>query len=302
MKNFNGRIIILILWACLYSVIVQNNNHIFAQNTEKPNSKFAIWFGVRVYNQPPLGSSDKIDFFDYYLSEDWDNTNYKAGYEYLGISYFNKWNKNFETDLRVTVDPSFSPNTLFARASYYPHKLLGVALTYNACPQLLNQYDAYFQQSPIYQNMSARIISEQYPQWNIYDQSISIGAISPLNVGSLHLKLGLHAGLMFVSPFKTSILLSDNNSNYKAIHTYRFTPSAAAFINPEAVLEIDIHEFNGKAFGLQLQTSWIWTQRSINYKQTMYEWTTVSPVTQKVIAPKHDFEKFEFDAGLFYKW
>ena len=292
----NNRIICILILGISFSATAMS------QKTEKPDSKFAIWFGVRNFDQPPLNSSDNIDFFDYYLIEDWDKTNYKAIYEYLGFSYYKKWNELIETDLRFTVDPGFTPNTFYLRGTYYPKPYLGLALSYYVYPQLLNNYDEYFQKSLIYRNMYSQIITEQYPQWNLHDHTVSIGAVSPLNLGSLHLKLGVHAGLMFISPFKTSIFLRDKNSYYKTMLNYRFTPSTTVFINPDASLEIDILEFNGKAIGFQFQTSWLWAKRSINYKITQNEWTMESSSTENVKGVQHAFEKFEFDGGLFYKW
>lgn len=283
-------------------ILLLTINFTTAVFSQKPDSKFAMWFGVRNFEQPPLGSSENLDFFDYYLSEDWDNTNYNAIYSYLGFSYYKKWNTLFETDLRFTTNSTFTPNTFYARGTYYPTKYLGLAISYYAYPQLLNEYNTYFENSLNYRNMHALIITEQYPQWSIYDQTVSVGAVSPLNFGALHLRLGIHAGFMFIPTFSTSIVLSDKNSYYQTKLNYRFTPSTTVFINPEASFEIDVIKFNGKAIGIQFQTSLLWAKRSINYTVEQYEWTMETSTTNTVKGVKHSFEKFEFDGGLFYKW
>jgi len=295
MKNYQFQIILLLL-ICSFSKV-------FTQKNEDNDSKFSIWFGVRNFSQPPISSSDKLDFFDFYLSHDWENTNYKANYEYLGFSYSKKWNKQFETDLRMSVNSVFTPNTLYARGIYYQSRYIGFALSYYTYPQLLNNYEEFFQHSLNYRNMNSQILEyDHYPQWKVYDHTVSVGLISPLSFGSVHLKLGFHAGFMFLSPLSTDIFLSSTNTNYRALQNYRFTPSSAFFVNPEASLEFDIHEYKNKIFGFQFQTSWLWTKRSINYKLTQNEWTMETTSSQNINAVKHKFEKLEFDGGLFLKW
>lgn len=288
---------ILIFWATM--ILTQES---IGRNLEKSGNKFSIYFGIRDFKQPPLNNTDKLDFFDHYLSENWDKTNYTARYEYLGFGYSRKWSDAFESDFRFTTNSTFTPNTLYLNGIYYPKSFCGISLSYYLYPQLLNDYSDYFQTNTQYQNMYAQIVTEQYPQWSIYDHTFAIGLISPLNLGPVHLRLGIHTGLMFITPFETTVWISDRNSYYQSLINYHFTASTSFFIKPEASLNIDLVSFNKKTIGLQIQTSWLSTKRSINYKETQNEWTLENTSYRKTNGAMHKFEKFEFDGGLVYKW
>ena len=131
---------------------------------------------------------------------------------------------------------------------------------------------------------------------------MSTGVVLPLHFDALHFRLSLNGGVILLSPFKTSVFVNNQYSNYRALHTYKFKPSASLFINPEASFNIDIHEFNGNAFGFQFQTSVLWAERSINYKRSSYEWTMDNKVENEIEGVSHSFQKFEFDAGLYFRW
>lgn len=288
---------VLFLFALIVVAIKTN-----AQNKENPNHKISVWFGVRDFNQPPLRTANDLDFFDYYISENWKQTNYHNIDSYLGVGYFRKWTKNIETDIRISINSALNPNSLFIRGYFYPTRRLGVSLSYYTYSQYLNDYSDYYTKGNNQSENTVRILTDQHPQWRIFDHNLGLGAVVPVDIEALHLKLELQAGVILLSPFHTSLVLGNEQSNYKALHQYAFKPSAAPFIKPEATLEIDMLEFNNKAIGLQIQTSCLWSKRSINYRRTSYEWTMKDRHTENIKSVPHTFKKFEFDAGFYYKF
>lgn len=272
---------------------------IYAQNTLNPDKQFSLWFGIRDYKQPPTETSAEPDFFDYYMDTDWESVTYRNIEGYLGMGYLRKWTQKFETDTRISINSGLRLNTFFQRAVYYPHKYWGVSLSYYACPQLMNDYSEFYVTNT---GQKARTLTDQHPQWRIYDHIVCAGVVLPLHFDALHFRFSLHGGAILLSPFKTSVFIDNEYSNYRALHFFKFKPSASLFINPEASFNIDIHEFNGNAFGFQFQTSVLWAERSINYKRSSYEWTMDNKVENHIKGVSHSFQKFEFDAGLYFRW
>lgn len=300
MKTNNLHYSVLSISLLLINLVIPDP--INAQNKENPDHKISVWFGVRDFNQPPLRTANDLDFFDYYISENWKQTNYHNIDSYLGIGYFRKWKNNMETDIRMSINSALNPNSLFIRGYYYPVSWLGFSLSYYTYSQYLNDYSDFYTKGNNQSGNTVRILTDQHPQWRIFDHNLGLGTVLPVEIDALHLKLELQAGVILLSPFHTSLVLGNEQSNYKALHRYAFKPSAAPFIKPEVTLEIDMLEFNHRAIGLQVQTSCLWSKRSINYRRTSYEWTMNDRQSESIKSVPHSFKKFELDAGFYYKF
>jgi hypothetical protein len=277
-----------------------SQGNLFSQSNESKKQKIALWFGSRDFNQPPLSNSTNLDFIDYFISSDWTHSNYKYDYLYLGFSYYSKWNSKWDTDLKVTLNSGFTPNTILASTTYYALKHLGISFTYYAYPQLLNDFSRFYVINQ--PNYYTSIDQSKGLQWSIYDHNISLGIITPIDVGFFHLKLGIDGGISMVSTFKNTVNQKEINSNFQQQIEYTTLPSSTFFISPKVELDLDCGKFEGKSIGFQIQSNWLSTKKAIDYKMTTYCWTIENQTHETIKGMVHQFDKFEFDVGLYYKW
>lgn len=271
-----------------------------AEKTTAPKESFSMWFGGRIFNQPPVGMANQLDFFDYLISEDWEQTNYRASYGYLGLGYSNLINQSFEADIRLTMNSAFRINTGYLRGIYYLVKQIGVTMTYYAYPQLLNEFRAYYDIQEL--KSYSYIDDPDRMQWSIYDHTVSAGILFPFNQNYLSFKVGVNAGIMFTGNFKCAVNQKEVHSNLRQRIEYEFLPSPAFFINPELELDIDFIRFKEKSVGMKIKSNWLTASKSIDYRKTVYQWTIENPVSEIINNVKHEFSRFEFDCGFYYQW
>lgn len=272
--------------------------------TEAQNKKFAdkvdLWFGWRYFHQPALGESEELNFFDYYMKDNEETQNYEATYEYLGFGWNKRWNLNWESDIRITLNSALELNSLFMRAIYFPKGKLGYFLSYYNYSQLMNSFTPYYDQK--YPGYLSVIDDHNWWQWEMMDRTFSAGITLPLEFGVIQIRPALSAGFIVGPEFNKSVDLKEVKSNYRQRIDYEFIRKPHFYINPEIQLNLELCKKERSSFGLQFKADLVVSMRSIDYQMTSYEWTMDSPQKANIPGIDHYFFKREFDLGIYYKW
>lgn len=271
-----------------------------AQSQFEKKTTLDVWFGVRHFNQPPMSDATVLNFFDYYFSDSESTQSYRSTYEYLGFGWNKRWNRHWESDLRITVNSALEPNTLFLRGTYFPQGKVGFMLTYQSVPQLMNSFTPYFE--PYQTNYIITINDPDWWQWNMYDYAFLAGIIYPVTLGPLELRPAFNAGVVVGSFFKTSVNFKERETNFRQRIDYEFLFSPFVVINPQIQIHLKCFQISNFEIGMQMKAEWLYGQRSIPYRQTKHEWVMQHPVRETVRPPRHHFNRLEFDAGLYTRW
>jgi len=265
----------------------------------KGKHQSSLWYGIRQIDQPPTQQGNKLDFIDYFHNKS-HLGQYQSKYDYLGLSLVSKWSPKWESDIRMTVNSGWSPASFYLRGSFFPIKSIGFSLTWYSCYQLIDDYSQYFPSTN--PELTAYSYTNVLAQWRIYDRNVSAGLIVPLDWRFIHLRLGVNAGIGFISSFDNSVLIKEVRSNYKALKNFVFQPSPFFVLEPEAQLNIDCFTLKNKTIGIQFASTWMSTTRSVSYTETTSEWTNEAKVSETVKGTRHHFTRFEFNGGLYVRW
>jgi hypothetical protein len=67
-------------------------------------------------------------------------------------------------------------------------------------------------------------------------------------------------------------------------------------------LDYDFLHMQKCTLGLQIQTSLLVQDKYINYRNTVFKWTNQQPEKETILSSKHNFLKYEIDAGIAVLW
>lgn len=263
---------------------------------------FSMWFGVRDIKIPPLQNNGEMDFYQYFISDAHDEnaSSYQYMYSYLGFAWLKRWNEKYATDLKLTMNSGLKFNTVYLSGIYYPAENLGLTLTLYSYPQWLNEIDGWLEkENPGFYNYYDQ---EDWPQWSVYNHTLSAGINFPLKTGILRLQPGFRAGVAVNSMTQIALFRKENITNYRERIEYKLQLSPSLFIQPEIKLNLDLIKLKKTAIGFQFQSSYLWMKKRINYKKTVYAWTMENPQTSLIRGNYHRYTNFEFDGGLFIRW
>jgi len=286
--KYTTRIFLLLILSILSTVSV---------NAEKPlENKISIWFGTRDIKHSPTAESitSITDILDYY-----DYSNGYPAYEYLGFASHQWWNNYFETDVRVTLNSSLRPNSLYLKGIYKTHKNFGFSVLYNLIPQNLRLSDVFIDYQP---KVNTYIRQTDGKYFFNYDHCLGLGVYIPLDFKFLHLNISLNAGLDHTFAFNRTVYLTAHDTNYRAIYDYNFESTNSLFLFPEMEFNIDIFTSQKMCFGLQIQSSWLGMYKNQPYTLKKSEWTNENNVSSHIKLPPQFITKFEFDGGLYFRW
>jgi hypothetical protein len=249
--------LIAIIFISNLNIIAETHNH----------SKLSIAFGTRdMWHTPNTvinnNQLDLINYFDY-------SDGYPA-YEYLEIAEHHWWSSKIETDLRIAVNPAFSPNYFHLKGIYKLNNWLGISAMYTALPQILRMSDAFQNFEP---KVDASVVQTDGKRLYQYDHYLGTGVYVPINYKSFHLNLSLNACTGISPAIDRTVYLYSQSTFYHAVYDFRIRPAMTFFVLPEVELNVDCIEIGRGNLGLQLKSSWMTTKKSIPYTLNKMEWT-----------------------------
>ncbi len=280
------------LYLIVIAIII--NQNIIAETPLK--SKLSIGFGIRDMWHTPNSTTnnqpiDLINYFEY--------TGIYPAYEYLEIAEHHWWNSKFETDIKIAVDPVFSPNYLYLKGIFKFKKNLGFSAMYIALPQSLRLYKVFESFEPV---VNTYIKQTDGKVIYNYEHCFGAGIYVPIDYDFFHINFSLNFCTGLSPGYNRTVQLNSYSTNYKAIYDYNVKSTISFFILPELEFNFEIVTIGKGSLGFQFKSNWMQTQKTIPYKLNKMEWTKDNSIELNVKPVPQKITKFELDGGIYFRW
>lgn len=92
-------------------------------------------------------------------------------------------------------------------------------------------------------------------------------------------------------PFSETVLQKEIGGNFLRRIDYQTKNTWGVFFFPELLLNFDCVKFDKSKLGIQFNANYFFANKSIDYKQTVSEWTVENPTSGSVNSPTHKYRK-----------
>jgi hypothetical protein len=265
----------------------------YSQKRFIENYELGLFFGFRDLRIDSLPNSANLDFINYMSYLDYD----PIGTIYIGLSAVFKLRNNFEVAFKVFTNDDIIPTAANLSAQHYFNDYLGLNFGLYTYPLFTSDYEVFHNMEDVGFHPS-----EYYSQRNIYDLGWIAGPVFRLNGKVFYANLKLNVGYSGFITFKEDLKQEKINSNFRRIVEYETTSKKEFFFFPEFKAGINIFTFKNSVLGMQFQSNMMISKRSLDYTRTTYNWSLVDKTTEEVSNPKHQFDIFDMDFGLFFRF
>lgn len=258
--------------------------------------ELGLFFGFRDLRIDSLPNSANLDFINYMSYLDYD----PIGSPYIGISTVFKLRNNFELALKVFTNDDIIPTAANLSVQHYFNNYFGLNFGLYTYPLFTSDYEVFHNLEDV--GFNPVLNSGYYRQRDIYDLGWIAGPVIRLNGKVFYANLKLNVGYSGFITFTESFKQEKINSNFRRIVEYETTSKKEFFFFPEFKAGINIFSFKNFILGMQFQSNMMISKRSLDYTRTTYNWSLVDKTTEKVSNPKHQFDIFDMDFGLFFRF
>ncbi len=275
-------------------LIVFSNLALLAQDKLLITYKLSMFGGLRDTKVDSFPNTQNLDFLNYLYD-------FHSGYdyEYFGFSgHF--WLKNsFEADIKIAMYDDFAPDNLNLTVQYFFHQNMGVNFGFYSHTQLMNGFNSFHITSDTgwYGDLETN-----FRQRKLRDRGFQGGIVIKEDFGFINPSLKINAGISSFKPFSETVLQKEIDGNFLRRIDYQTNNTWSFFFFQELLLDFDCMKFEKTSLGIQLQENYFFSNKSIDYTKTVFEWTAENPLTESVNPPKHKYGKFDFDLGIYLKW
>lgn len=264
------------------------------------NSKFIrhkeIGFILGVYEmyRDSFPNRQSTDFMNYVnKTPEW------VDYTYLGFSARLWLTHGIEVDARLGVDDAAVPLVANVGANYFPLAGWGLRLEAHRLTQYLNAFNAYHVQTDV---EFVGDLDHNYRQIRIHERGLTLGLIKRYRTASFEIEGSAGLGFTTTKPFEVMIYQKQIGGNLLRGYKYQTHETLSVLINPKLSITYYWQTKMGKLFGVELNTNYLFTRKTIEYTRTEWLWTTDNSTAQDFSPEKHSFGKFEVGIVLKRKW
>jgi len=256
--------------------------------------KFSFFAGLRDTKVDSFPNTQKLDFMNYLYDF---HTGYD--YEYIGVSGHLNFKNQMEADFKISMYDDFAPDNLNFTVQYFFHKNLGLNLGFYTHTQLMNGFNTFHltSDSGFYSDLETN-----FWQRKLWDRGLQLGIVARKDFGPFHPIMKINAGLSSFKPFSETVMQKEIDGNFIRRIDYQTKNTWSIFFFPELLLDLDCIKFEKTKLGIQLQANYFYSNKSIDYTETIFEWTAENPTSEKVDSPTHKYRKFDFDFGIYLRW
>jgi hypothetical protein len=258
---------------------------------------FSLFVGKRRFVQKSLiNDFQKLDFLENLTKHEY----LQSGQFYIGLDFRKQIKKNSISLIASSHDDIYFIN-FELKYGYMLHKNYGIMVGINQfnIPKIKKPP---FNFANEYQTFKTENFNQPYgEQVFIKNRSFFLSPFYRINNKWVSVESSLNIGLGGLT--KNRIEYNGSNiSTFEVIKVaYRATPSVFGFVQPNLRLAFFPVQFKKSQLGIQINATYLPTQRSYNYKRRIDIWTDDNPIFETVKAPKHHINRTEFDLGLIWK-
>jgi hypothetical protein len=274
--------------------IIAFNKEIHAQDKFINNYAISMFFGVRDTKVDSFPNTQNVDFMNYLY-----DSHEGSDYQYIGFSGHFWFKNHWESDIKVAMYDDFVPDNLDITAQYFFLKNIAASFGLYTHSALMNDFTMFHKTTGegLYGDLETN-----FRQRKLFDRGLQCGVLLKQVYGKFHASLKLSGGVSSFKPFSEVVLQKQIDGNFVWQIDYQTENTWNFFFFPDLRLNLDCFTMKKSKLGIQLQANYFYSEKSIDYTQTTYDWTIVNSTVQQVDSPKHSYRKFDLDFGLYLKW
>jgi hypothetical protein len=280
-----------LLFVLLFSI---SSLGVFSQNPFIVRYSFSGFFGQRDLKIENLAAGQNLNFVNYMSFLD---NGYVDGILYMGFSTHLQLRNGLDVDFKVFSNDDIFPTGGKLSVQYYWNNILGISVGLFANPFFTSDYENF------HNFMDAKFHSAQFynTQKNIFDLGWKVAPVLNFESGRFFANMRFNFGLSGFVPFTNEIYQEMINSNFRRIVRYETKYNKQFFMFPEVRLGLDVVNWGNSTIGIQIQSNYLISRRSLNYTRITYNWIHENQVVEEISDPRQWFNFWNIDFGLFLK-
>lgn len=283
----------MVKYIAFFLILMLAFNAASSQDKAFSNFKIASYIGGRDFKIDSFPNNESLDFVNYIYAED----DY-LDYIYWGFSVQFDLYEKWKADIKLVLSDNLVPNNHNITVQYMFNDFVGINMGYIGFNQFINDHISYQRLT----NPEYLDYGQEFEQIRIYDYGFMGGPILNYTLNRLAVELKANVGFSNTIPFSTMVVQKQVDGNKRRTIHYSVENNFSFFVQQELKLSFDCFINQNSTIGLQIQSNWYYTQKSLNYNRTSKEWIDQHTMRNYIIGPKHYYSKFELDLGVYVKF
>lgn len=282
-------VILLFLIGC-------NFHDLVAQSPLVQSYRVNLFFGQRDLNIESFPLGPNLDFVNY--MSHYDDLYVPIGIPYIGFSAHLQLRNGLELDFQAFSNDDIYPTGGKLYAQYFINDFWGFGIGAYGRPI------ATFGQDDFHQNRDQL----EFQTWggfelerNIYDMGWKVGPVFRYVHRGFFANLKLNFGFSGFVPISAEVLQKQIHSNFRRVIRYETSFDQQFFFFPEFRAGVELLNLRNVAIGVQMYSNYFTSRRSLNYTRTTFNWSFDIYEIEKIESPKHSYNIFNLDVGLFLR-
>lgn len=267
---------------------------IHSQNRFLESYTISLFLGTRDLQIDSLPDTDNLDFINYMSFLDYE----PIGAQYIGVSADLKFRGGAEMSFTLFSNDDIFPTGVNLSAQYFFTDLLGINIGGFAHPLFTSDYQMFH----VFRDGGQFHADRSIRQRDVFNLGWMVGPAIQYREENFFVNMQLNLGMSGFAPFSEEFMQQEFNSNFRRVIRYETEFNSEFLFIPRLRAGVDLIKFNNSTLGLQLKSSYLLSRRSLDYYRTTFNWTAGNAVVEKIYNPKHRFNIFEVDLGIFLRF
>jgi hypothetical protein len=168
---------------------------------------------------------------------------------------------------------------------------------------LTKNWISYFEEYQLLQLPDYYLVDYNVKQFTTYELGFYLSPmLKPIDNDKLKLQLVCNLGMSSFMKEEATFYHKKKQSNERLQYHYTTKNDFQPFIQPKIDVRVKACKVKQISYGFLLNTSYYYSNRSLNYTRTIQTWTSENTLTEQIKSPKHSYSRFECNVGLFLRW
>lgn len=266
---------------------------VYSQSPFIESYRVNLFFGHRDLRIKNLPEGQNLNFINYMSFLDY----HPIGAPYIGFSTHIQLRNGLDVDLKLFSNDDIYPSGGKMSVQYYWNDFLGMSIGMFAHPFWTSDYEEFHNT----RDVQYYPLQNFHMHGNIYDMGWKIAPVLKYETGRFFANLRFNFGFSGFLPYADEIGQEMMNSNFRRIIRYETDFDMQFFLLPDMRAGMELINIGNSVLGIQLHTNYLISRRSLNYTRITYNWAYENPVIEEVSNPKHRFNIWNLDFGIFLR-
>ena len=267
---------------------------LFAQSSIFKNQEFSFSAGITELNIEKFSPNENLDFINYV-----DSDPEYLDYIIVNLGYRFDFFSKMSADIKLILMDDLIPDNYDIAVHYFLKPWIGIGVGSMLNKTYITDFGKYqIQTLPDYY-----LVDENVKQFTTYDLGFYLSpALKPIDNDIFKLTIKCDFGLSSFMKEEANFYHKKKLSNERLQFHYQTKTLFQPYIQPKLELKLRAFKIKQTSWGILLNSSYYYSNRSIYYVRNVKEWTSEKSKNEEIQSPKHNYSRFEFDMGLFVRW